>query len=179
MTSDRTTPTHAPIPQFPVENGELLVGGIPLTRLAARVGQTPFYAYDRQLLNQRVAALRSTLPPTVKLHYAMKANPMPALVAQMASLVDGMRVAQIPYVALGTLDVGLADTDANTGLMRVAVTVNAKLLDISQTIIQEFFTMTMLVDAEKADIPFADLAVALLDETEQPQHLRQRFTLAY
>lgn len=93
MTSDRTTPTHAPIPQFPVENGELLVGGIPLTRLAARVGQTPFYAYDRQLLNQRVAALRSTLPPTVKLHYAMKANPMPALVAHMASLVDGIDVA--------------------------------------------------------------------------------------
>jgi diaminopimelate decarboxylase len=32
------------MPQFPVDNGELLVGGIPLTRLAARVGQTPFYA---------------------------------------------------------------------------------------------------------------------------------------
>ncbi len=54
--------------------------------------------------------------------------------ATLASLVNGMRIAQIPYVALGTLDVGLADTDANTGLMRVAVTVNAKLLDISQTI---------------------------------------------
>lgn len=54
--------------------------------------------------------------------------------ATLASLVDGMRVAQIPYVALGTLDVGLADTDNNTGLMRVSVTVNAKLLDISQTI---------------------------------------------
>lgn len=54
--------------------------------------------------------------------------------ATLASLVSGMRAAQIPYVALGTLDVGLADTDGNTGLMRVAVTVNAKLLDISQTI---------------------------------------------
>jgi diaminopimelate decarboxylase len=79
--------------QFQVENGELLIGGIPLTRLAARVGQTPFYAYDRQLLTQRVAALRSALPPTVKIHYAMKANPMPALVAHMASLVDGIDVA--------------------------------------------------------------------------------------
>lgn len=28
-------------------------------------------------------------------------------------------------------------------------------------------------------ISVADLAVALLDETEQPQHIRQRFTLAY
>ena len=28
-------------------------------------------------------------------------------------------------------------------------------------------------------ISVADLAVALLDEVEQPQHIRQRFTLAY
>ena len=110
MTSERTPPTHAPMPQFPVENCELLIGGIPLTRLAARVGQTPFYAYDRQLLNQRVAALRSTLPPTVKLHYAMKANPMPALVAQMASLVDGIDVA-----SGGELKVAL-DAGANPGV---------------------------------------------------------------
>ena len=38
---------------------------------------------------------------------------------------------------------------------------NVNVLDISQTIIQEFFTMTMLVDAEQADIPFAGLVVAL------------------
>ncbi|MBP7202622.1 MAG: pyridoxal-dependent decarboxylase, exosortase A system-associated, partial [Propionivibrio sp.] len=91
--SEKKAPVHAPMTQFPVEKGELLIGGMPLTRLAARVGQTPFYAYDRQLLNQRVAALRTALPATVKIHYAMKANPMPALVAHMASLVDGIDVA--------------------------------------------------------------------------------------
>jgi len=32
---------------------------------------------------------------------------------------------------------------------------------------------------EPARISVADLAVALLDETEQPQHIRQRFTVAY
>jgi len=32
---------------------------------------------------------------------------------------------------------------------------------------------------EPGSISVADLAVALLDETEQPQHIRQRFTLAY
>lgn len=31
-------------------------------------------------------------------------------------------------------------------------------LDISQTILQEYFTMIMLVDASQADLPFADLA---------------------
>ena len=39
------------------------------------------------------AALRAALPEAVKLHYAMKANPMPALVGLMAGLVDGIDVA--------------------------------------------------------------------------------------
>ncbi|MDR0227004.1 MAG: hypothetical protein LBI66_11325 [Burkholderiaceae bacterium] len=52
----------------------------------------------------------------------------------LASMVAGMRTAQIPYIALGTLDVGLADQDPQTGLVRVGVTVNAKILDIGQTI---------------------------------------------
>ena len=79
--------------QFPVDAGELVVGGERLSVLAARVGQTPFYAYDRGLLRARVASLRYTLPAAVKLHYAMKANPMPAVVAFMADLVDGIDVA--------------------------------------------------------------------------------------
>lgn len=54
--------------------------------------------------------------------------------ATQQSLVKGMRTAQIPYVALGTLDVGMVDKDPNTGLMRVSVTVNAKILDVTQTI---------------------------------------------
>ncbi|MFZ4535419.1 pyridoxal-dependent decarboxylase, exosortase A system-associated [Propionivibrio sp.] len=91
--SERQLPMHAPMTQFSVNNGELVVGGIPLSRLAARIGQTPFYAYDRQLLGQRVAQLRATLPSSIKLHYAMKANPMPALVCHMAGIVDGIDVA--------------------------------------------------------------------------------------
>ncbi|HEX2545991.1 MAG TPA: hypothetical protein VHL79_14005 [Ramlibacter sp.] len=54
--------------------------------------------------------------------------------ATLASMVNGMRTAQIPYVALGTLDVGMSDKDPSTGLARVTVTVNAKILDISQAI---------------------------------------------
>ena len=53
--TERQTPTHVAMSQFPVADGELLVGGLPLSRLAARVGQTPFYAYDRGLLGRRVA----------------------------------------------------------------------------------------------------------------------------
>ena len=94
MTSEpRQAPVHAAMDQFPAVAGELVVGGIPLSQLAARVGHTPFYAYDRRLIDGRVAQLRGALPPGVKLHYAMKANPMPALVCHVAGLVDGIDVA--------------------------------------------------------------------------------------
>ena len=56
-------PVHAAMDQFTVTDGELLINGQPLTRIAARVGQTPFYAYDRSLLRARVAQLRAVLPP--------------------------------------------------------------------------------------------------------------------
>lgn len=90
---ERQLPVHAPMNQFSMSEGELVVGGERLSRLAARVGQTPFYAYDRSLLRARVAELRKVLPQGVKLHYAMKANPMPAVVGFMAGLVDGIDVA--------------------------------------------------------------------------------------
>ena len=86
-------PVHAPMAQFGRRDGELLVGGEPLSRLAVRAGQTPFYAYDRGLLRERVATLRTALPAAIKLHFAMKANPLPALVGFMAGLVDGIDVA--------------------------------------------------------------------------------------
>jgi diaminopimelate decarboxylase len=77
---------------------------VPLDRLAARVGSTPFFAYDRGLITERVAALRSALPPEVHLHYAIKANPMPAVVHHLSRLVDGFDVASVRemHVALDT-----------------------------------------------------------------------------
>jgi diaminopimelate decarboxylase len=86
-------PKHAPLTQFEVRDGCLQIGGMPLTRLAQRVGDTPFYAYDRQRMTDRVALLRQHLPEEVQLHFAMKANPMPAVVQHMAGLVDGLDVA--------------------------------------------------------------------------------------
>lgn len=86
-------PRHAPLTQFEVHNDCLHIGGIPLTRLAQRVGSTPFYAYDRQAMTDRVAFLRRHLPEGVQLSYAMKANPMPAVVQHMARLVDRIDVA--------------------------------------------------------------------------------------
>ncbi|MEP9396665.1 pyridoxal-dependent decarboxylase, exosortase A system-associated [Mesorhizobium sp. KR2-14] len=84
---------HPTISTFARHDGCLHVGGVPLTRLADRVGQTPFFVYDRSLLNRRIQALRTHLPDEVALHYAIKANPMPAVVQHLAGLVDGFDVA--------------------------------------------------------------------------------------
>jgi diaminopimelate decarboxylase len=69
------------------------VGGIPLERLAERVGSTPFFAYDRAQLSERVALLRATLPADIDVSYAVKANPMPAVVQHLSGLVDSFDVA--------------------------------------------------------------------------------------
>jgi diaminopimelate decarboxylase len=80
------------------------VGGIPLERLAARVGSTPFFAYDRALITQRMELLRATLPAGINLSYAVKANPMPAVVQHLRGLVDSFDVASAAemLVALDT-----------------------------------------------------------------------------
>jgi diaminopimelate decarboxylase len=81
------------IAAFGSMGGQLAVGGMPLDRLTARVGSTPYFAYDRRLLTERVGLLRAALPRTVHLSYAVKANPMPAVVQHLAGLVDGLDVA--------------------------------------------------------------------------------------
>ena len=91
--------------RFDASGAELRVGGLPLSRLAERVGQTPFYAYDRSLIAARIAAVRQVLPQGVRLHYAIKANPMSALVGFMCPLVDGVDVASAGELKLA-LDAG-------------------------------------------------------------------------
>lgn len=84
---------HAPISELNIIQDRLFIGDVSVAELALRAGQTPFYAYDRSAMTRRVAALREQLPKGVSLHYAMKANPMPAVVQHMAGLVDGLDVA--------------------------------------------------------------------------------------
>jgi diaminopimelate decarboxylase len=95
---------HASLVQFPVVEDELVIGGVPIGQLAGRVGRTPFYAYDRSAISSRIADLRATLPAGISLHYAIKANPMPAVVGHVAHLVDGLDVASVGemHVALDT-----------------------------------------------------------------------------
>jgi len=71
----------------------LQVGGVPIDRLAARIGSTPFFAYNRSALSARIALLRTMLPADIDLSYAIKANPMPAVVQHLSGLVDSFDVA--------------------------------------------------------------------------------------
>ncbi|MDD2743705.1 MAG: pyridoxal-dependent decarboxylase, exosortase A system-associated [Rhodocyclaceae bacterium] len=97
--------TQAQLPPFTATDGLLLVAGVPLPQLAARVGQTPFYAYNRQQILTRIAELRAALPAEIKLHYAMKANPLPALVGAIQGRVDGIDIASTGELKIA-LDAG-------------------------------------------------------------------------
>tara|TARA_R100000005_G_scaffold87841_1_gene57316 strand:+ start:54732 stop:56003 length:1272 start_codon:yes stop_codon:yes gene_type:complete len=98
-TRERSRPQHAPQNHFPVVNNCLQIGGRPVTELAAEADGRPFYAYDRRVMDKRVAQLRQQLPSQIHLHYAIKANPMPAVVQHMAGLTDGLDVASAAELA--------------------------------------------------------------------------------
>lgn len=105
MTSSK--PAHAPMTHFPTSHGEIRVGGIALTELARRAGGGPFYVYDSAQIAQRIADVLAVLPAGVHLHYAVKANSMPALLKLMASRVNGFDVASAGELEMA-LDAGMA-----------------------------------------------------------------------
>lgn len=95
---------HRIHPLFLEQDGELAIAGRTVTEwIAAAGGRTPLFVYDRAVIAAKIADLRRALPAEVGIHYAMKANPMPALVAWMAGQVDGLDVA-----SAGELRVALA-----------------------------------------------------------------------
>ena len=97
---------HPALIHWGAEDGCLQVGGQSLKRLADRIGQTPFFAYDRRLLSERVAQLRNALPDQVHIHYAVKANPMSAVVQHLRPLVNGFDVASAQEMMVA-LDSGM------------------------------------------------------------------------
>lgn len=108
MTLDGFT-RHAPHPWFAVEDDCLMIGGKSVVELATQAGQTPFYVYDRGVMTRKLRELRAVLPREVHVHFAMKANPMPAVVRHMLDLVDGLDVASAGEMQVA-LDAGAAPT---------------------------------------------------------------------
>ena len=74
---------------FGRDGQELVVAGIPLRRLAARVGSTPFFAYDRAAVTARVAQVRAALPDRVTLPDGAEARAFTQGTDWFAVVTDG------------------------------------------------------------------------------------------
>jgi diaminopimelate decarboxylase len=80
---------------FGCANGVLTIAGQRCDALVAQAGRSPLFVYDMRLIRQKVSALRAAMPEQLGIHYAIKANPLPALVAAIAEEVDGLDVASV------------------------------------------------------------------------------------
>ena len=87
--------------------GRLRIAGHDVEALVAHAGDTPLFVYDLDAIAARVVRLRGAMPSGLAIHYAVKANPYPPLVAAMAGLVDGCDIASGGELAL-VLDAGVA-----------------------------------------------------------------------
>jgi len=95
--------------EFETRDGLLRIGEFTVADLAESIGRTPYFAYSRSAIANRLRELRHALPKSIALHYAIKANPMPELVRYVAGMVDGLDVA-----SLGELQLALdSDTAPN------------------------------------------------------------------
>lgn len=93
-------PRHERLQRVPALGNRLLIAGHHAAALVAIAGGSPCYIYDRQAISERVALLRRLLPPAMGIHYAVKANPLPAVIDHLARLVDGLDVASLRELQL-------------------------------------------------------------------------------
>jgi len=83
-----------PIPAgYGLLEGELAIGGVTASALVEQAGDTPLFVYSSDHLRQRAVDLRAAMPKRLAIHYAMKGNPYPPVLALMNALVDGFDVA--------------------------------------------------------------------------------------
>ena len=84
---------YSPFSLYETKNHCLQTGGRNVVEIAQEYPDTPIYIYDRNVIKNKIDLLRKHLPPTMHIHYAIKANPMPAVVQYVHELVEGLDVA--------------------------------------------------------------------------------------
>jgi diaminopimelate decarboxylase len=77
---------------FSASNGELQIGGVPITRLAEEFG-TPVFVYDEAVMQRKWDALRATFPPRFQIYYSVKANPNLNILAFFLAQGAGLEIA--------------------------------------------------------------------------------------
>ena len=97
-----------------------------MAAVCAATHVTPAFVYDFSIVEDRVACLRAALPVGVGIHYAMKANPLPEMVAAMVPLVDGIDIASggelAVALAAGATHISFAGPGKTDGELAAAIT---------------------------------------------------------
>ncbi len=95
MTEPLSPKPHGPIPPYFSADGDgmMCIGGQRVDRLIASAGDTPLFVYDVDVVRQRLHVLRSAMPDGLGIHYAIKANSLPAFLDAVRPMVDGFDVA--------------------------------------------------------------------------------------
>lgn len=107
-----TPPVHAEMTQFPIREGQLLIGGQTLDNIAHMLDKQVFYAYDKSVVKAQIDLFHSHIPKPIKLHYAIKANPYPPLISAMKDWVEGFDVASQKEMLLA-LQSGMPSRDVS------------------------------------------------------------------
>lgn len=79
---------------FAVDGPDLLVGGVPVARIAAHTG-TPAYIHDGGVMRRNFRALAAALGGFAEIYYSVKANPAPAIVRLFLEEGAGMEIASV------------------------------------------------------------------------------------
>ena len=91
------------------------------------LNQQVFYAYDKNVVKAQIDKFHQHIPSQIKLHYAIKANPYPALVHAMKDWVEGFDVASQKEMLLAIQagmpveDISFAGPSKQEGEIRAAV----------------------------------------------------------
>jgi len=77
---------------FSSQNGELWIGQVAMASLADRYG-TPFFVYDRGVIEKQWELLRQAYPPELSIYYSAKANPNQTILRCFLAKGAGLEIA--------------------------------------------------------------------------------------
>ena len=86
---------YSPLDNFEIRNNSLCISGQSITDLIKSGVKLPCYIYSKTIIEKKIKLLRDTLPTAIRIHYSIKANPLPELVNYIKDYVDGLEVSSL------------------------------------------------------------------------------------
>ncbi len=87
--------TYSPLDNFEIRDNVLCISSQRITDLIKSGINPPCYIYSKQIVDKKINLLRDTLPKSIKIHYSIKANPLPELVNHIKDQIDGLEVSSL------------------------------------------------------------------------------------